>query len=119
MWQRRAAALVGRAILRRDRRGPRDSRAVTGTMGRYATAYQRPRRTPIEPNAPALTTLRLAPRGCVGRGLATLMLVAGMLLGGGALIGLGLLDGERSEEHTSELQSRGHLVCRLLLETRN
>src|SRR5690625_4827687 len=26
------------------------------------------------------------------------------------------LDGSRSEEHTSELQSRGHLVCRLLLE---
>src|SRR3989442_9442313 len=25
-------------------------------------------------------------------------------------------DGERSEEHTSELQSRPHLVCRLLLE---
>src|SRR5690625_7101196 len=25
-------------------------------------------------------------------------------------------DKERSEEHTSELQSRGHLVCRLLLE---
>src|SRR5437660_9919539 len=24
--------------------------------------------------------------------------------------------GLRSEEHTSELQSRGHLVCRLLLE---
>src|SRR5690625_6928245 len=24
----------------------------------------------------------------------------------------------RSEEHTSELQSRGHLVCRLLLETK-
>src|SRR5437870_3105314 len=26
------------------------------------------------------------------------------------------LAGARSEEHTSELQSRGHLVCRLLLE---
>src|SRR3989442_4726990 len=26
---------------------------------------------------------------------------------------------ERSEEHTSELQSRPHLVCRLLLETKN
>src|SRR5690625_6687665 len=26
------------------------------------------------------------------------------------------MDHERSEEHTSELQSRGHLVCRLLLE---
>src|SRR5690625_5643892 len=25
----------------------------------------------------------------------------------------------RSEEHTSELQSRGHLVCRLLLEKKN
>src|SRR5690625_5878696 len=28
----------------------------------------------------------------------------------------GVLIGARSEEHTSELQSRGHLVCRLLLE---
>src|SRR5690625_6261978 len=27
------------------------------------------------------------------------------------------VSGTRSEEHTSELQSRGHLVCRLLLET--
>src|SRR5690625_6650569 len=26
------------------------------------------------------------------------------------------VEGFRSEEHTSELQSRGHLVCRLLLE---
>src|SRR5690625_6951805 len=32
--------------------------------------------------------------------------------------GIGIATGivqERSEEHTSELQSRGHLVCRLLL----
>src|SRR5690625_5825923 len=28
----------------------------------------------------------------------------------------GDVDSWRSEEHTSELQSRGHLVCRLLLE---
>src|SRR5690625_5837420 len=28
-------------------------------------------------------------------------------------------DETRSEEHTSELQSRGHLVCRLLLEKKN
>src|SRR5437870_1228275 len=34
------------------------------------------------------------------------------------LAGLGVrkIPGIRSEEHTSELQSRGHLVCRLLLE---
>src|SRR5690625_6255502 len=31
---------------------------------------------------------------------------------------LPVVDG-RSEEHTSELQSRGHLVCRLLLEKNN
>src|SRR5690625_5890510 len=31
----------------------------------------------------------------------------------------GAASGERSEEHTSELQSRGHLVCRLLLEQHN
>src|SRR5207253_5844662 len=30
-----------------------------------------------------------------------------------------LLARQRSEEHTSELQSRGHLVCRLLLEKKN
>src|SRR5690625_7057926 len=29
------------------------------------------------------------------------------------------LSGVRSEEHTSELQSRGHLVCRLLLDKKN
>src|SRR3712207_8423384 len=47
----------------------------------------------------------------------------GALLPGDLLLGLGehlvlLLDGEggRSEEHTSELQSRQYLVCRLLLE---
>src|SRR5690554_7657747 len=39
------------------------------------------------------------------RGLATLTLLCGFAL--------------RSEEHTSELQSRPHLVCRLLLEKKN
>src|SRR5207253_10007657 len=36
----------------------------------------------------------------------------------GVLLLLGIVkkNGIRSEEHTSELQSRGHLVCRLLLE---
>src|SRR5439155_19052685 len=36
-----------------------------------------------------------------------------MLLGGKTVFPITL---GRSEEHTSELQSRGHLVCRLLLE---
>src|SRR5690625_4941419 len=36
------------------------------------------------------------------------------LLAIGVAVGLSMF--QRSEEHTSELQSRGHLVCRLLLE---
>src|SRR5687768_4470814 len=35
-----------------------------------------------------------------------------------ALVRVGAAEGDRSEEHTSELQSRLHLVCRLLLETK-
>src|SRR5690625_3734970 len=30
-----------------------------------------------------------------------------------------IINRDRSEEHTSELQSRGHLVCRLLLDKKN
>src|SRR3989442_11231877 len=33
-----------------------------------------------------------------------------------AILGIGAAWRRRSEEHTSELQSRPHLVCRLLLE---
>src|SRR5690625_881833 len=33
--------------------------------------------------------------------------------------GIDMAHPDRSEEHTSELQSRGHLVCRLLLEKKN
>src|SRR2546422_8441385 len=45
------------------------------------------------------------------RGLAERVVEAGA--GGGGV------DLPRSEEHTSELQSRLHLVCRLLLEKKN
>src|SRR5207253_6295919 len=37
----------------------------------------------------------------------------------GSPVGLARETLERSEEHTSELQSRGHVVCRLLLEKKN
>src|SRR5207244_13188622 len=38
---------------------------------------------------------------------------------GGAGAGQGSAEVDRSEEHTSELQSPDHLVCRLLLEKKN
>src|SRR5690242_21296220 len=37
----------------------------------------------------------------------------------GAEHGRAFFDGDRSEEHTSELQSHVNLVCRLLLEKKN
>src|SRR2546429_3789020 len=40
----------------------------------------------------------------------------GGILGPGWLLANNLTQPDRSEEHTSELQSRLHLVCRLLLE---
>src|SRR5687768_18372172 len=67
----------------------------------------------------AVLTLQLLDALAVARGRAGLQ----------AAVDLGLVDplaqrlgtyaellGDRSEEHTSELQSRLHLVCRLLLE---
>src|SRR3712207_8735289 len=56
-------------------------------------------------------------------GLA-LLLVAGLnlfpgLLGPPVLLGAGELFMFRSEEHTSEIQSRQYLGCRLLLEKKN
>src|SRR5437870_11557194 len=44
---------------------------------------------------------------------------AKMLIQGGKILRRLRTRRQRSEEHTSELQSRGHLVCRLLLEKKN
>src|SRR5437870_6850303 len=74
-----------------------------------------PRRPPRPPLFPYTTLFRsvhgLLPRRPAERG-------SGMTQQPSILVvddEMGILD-VRSEEHTSELQSRGHLVCRLLLE---
>src|SRR2546422_7035702 len=62
------------------------------------------------PDLPASVLLTLR-EIAVAYGLAVVVgLACGFALGFNRLIG------SRSEEHTSELQSRLHLVCRLLLE---
>src|SRR3712207_8179887 len=50
-----------------------------------------------------------------GSGILFVAFVAALLLVGAALL-VSLWMAVRSEEHTSELQSRQYLVCRLLLE---
>src|SRR3712207_9009460 len=53
----------------------------------------------------------------LGAYLTTAFIVGGV--GAWHLLRGGHWDGPRSEEHTSELQSRQYLVCRLLLEKKN
>src|SRR3712207_8766212 len=53
-----------------------------------------------------------APSLILATGLTVVMIMQDFDLSFGSLIGLST----RSEEHTSELQSRQYLVCRLLLE---
>src|SRR3712207_8837439 len=52
--------------------------------------------------------------GCIWKNRSVAGLGAGLISSQVALVVHGLTD--RSEEHTSELQSRQYLVCRLLLE---
>src|SRR5436305_9062853 len=66
----------------------------------------------------------LAPRGAIlKRSAATPSLFETearcMVFDGPADLAARVDDPARSEEHTSELQSRPHLVCRLLLEKKN
>src|SRR2546429_4599391 len=72
---------------------------------------RRPPRSTLFP----YTTLFRSPKA-QPRFLPTRLLAGFVLVGAIALLGLAGSIIERSEEHTSELQSRLHLVCRLLLE---
>src|SRR5438552_12666798 len=74
-------------------------------------------------NDPATTeiyTLSLHDALPISKPHGAAVMVAARRLGGISLIGRGgravVLERVRSEEHTSELQSPDHLVCRLLLE---
>src|SRR2546422_6262685 len=69
---------------------------------------RRPPRSTLFP----YTTLFRSSSGSSRRPVAIARLPARL----GWQLDLGLFRGLRSEEHTSELQSRLHLVCRLLLE---
>src|SRR5699024_12764034 len=70
---------------------------------------------PTRRSSDLLTSLQLAARlAATGRGLRDLAAVMTRLPQ--VLVNVPGVDKSRSEEHTSELQSRFDLVCRLLLE---
>src|SRR5438309_2434717 len=83
-----------------------------------------PRRPP-RPTLFPYTTLfrspvsRLAYLGGRFAGALAALVVVFSSVGLGMALGAAMPFNERSEEHTSELQSQFHLVCRLLLEKKN
>src|SRR3712207_7384621 len=78
------------------------------------------RRPPRSTLFPYTTLFRSARRGCrTDRGGRFLRPRARRRDGRRGADAVGRLQPDRSEEHTSELQSRQYLVCRLLLEKKN
>src|SRR5436190_3402224 len=69
--------------------------------------FRRPPRSTLFPYTTLFRSLASPGEGLALRGLCL------------AHLGQGLLRFDRSEEHTSELQSHSDLVCRLLLEKKN
>src|SRR5207247_6191117 len=65
---------------------------------------------------PTHVPLEIETQSALARGVRDFRKGAGFLGNGH---GAGILPVDRSEEHTSELQSRVDLVCRLLLEKKN
>src|SRR5437870_4391112 len=114
--------------------GPGDEEMI---LGKIVGVLPLRRRRPLDAAALVLLLLALEDRGEPRRdalphesvSLHPLVLPGDARLGGVLLVGGAVpyvtirstpprraSPGRRSEEHTSELQSRGHLVCRLLLE---
>src|SRR5437870_7097121 len=89
------------------------------TLFPYTTLFRSPTNTSVQNSAGAneistspgeLKRSRIFLRNCLPQGSScTRNLTSGRVMAAASVE-------ERSEEHTSELQSRGHLVCRLLLE---
>src|SRR5258708_16250034 len=85
---------------------------------------RRPPRSTLFPYTTLFRSQNLEPGGAVEPGRPDLVHALDQLLGRRARVDSYPLDPvadelERSEEHTSELQSPDHLVCRLLLEKKN
>src|SRR5690625_5429910 len=75
----------------------------------YSRARPRTRAIPVSSQEVSIPKMRGSSRSVSGMDIRLRLTFA-------ALLGRQYFQVGRSEEHTSELQSRGHLVCRLLLD---
>src|SRR3712207_7215617 len=88
-------------------------RPPRSTLFPYTTLFRSQRAE----NAPAYKSTPLRPAIIMTAVLVWALVVALIVrVPAWASVFLAILTGARSEEHTSELQSRQYLVCRLLLE---
>src|SRR3712207_7125541 len=89
-------------------------RPPRSTLFPYTTLFRSAELNCTSPNCPRDSYLRPA----TGLGLTALRTALNHLIASGLLVQTqkGRRGTRRSEEHTSELQSRQYLVCRLLLE---
>src|SRR3712207_7448784 len=91
------------------RRPPRSTLFPYTTLFRSLPKGTQPRRRRVDPDRAALSLVRRTTEGS-GECLSS---------GGEDRLVPGRVAEHRSEEHTSELQSRQYLVCRLLLEQKS
>src|SRR3712207_7365978 len=91
------------------RRPPRSTLFPYTTLFRSRCVVSTPVMRTVEPSARPRAAAIVVTGNGVGVGATV---GVGVGVGVGAVVGSGV----RSEEHTSELQSRQYLVCRLLLE---
>src|SRR2546422_6376526 len=95
-------------------------RPPRSTLFPYTTLFRSPDRedpTPLSPTPPCLSRSKESARA---KALPACVSCPENVTGANACVTpRTLLQYRRSEEHTSELQSRLHLVCRLLLEKKN
>src|SRR5258708_22518983 len=86
-------------------------RPPRSTLFPYTTLFRSPEAKPL----PFTVRVKVGPPAVVAVGLRELISGPVMRLAGTEAVNCVALT-NRSEEHTSELQSPDHLVCRLLLE---
>src|SRR5690625_6108623 len=104
------ASLIDEVVVSSLSPPPSENRQAVAFNFALSAAASSPLRQPVSPPAffgENRVRPRVGPQRCAG----TVMVSASPLRSCAVYFGR-----TRSEEHTSELQSRGHLVCRLLLE---